>query len=115
MAQNCMRNRDGSPRRVANTVDFANPEQSAVASLTRIERLILDGKIEPLAKVCHSLESETLPPWIASYASDFFPTAANPLHWAQLHGGLIAMARFFMPVPWYSGISAPLRSLVQWK
>lgn len=72
-----------------NAVDFAHLEQSAVASLTRIERLILEGKIELLAKLRNSVVSELLPQ-DRELRIGVFPTAANPFHWAHLLGGLIA-------------------------
>ena len=41
----------GALGRFASAVDFANLESNAVAALTRIERLIIEGRIEPLAKI----------------------------------------------------------------
>jgi nicotinic acid mononucleotide adenylyltransferase len=86
----------GALGRFANAADFANLEQNAVAALTRIERLIIEGRIEPLAKIRHSVESGRLPLVSRELRIGIFPTAANPFHWAHLLGGLAAMERFFL-------------------
>jgi nicotinic acid mononucleotide adenylyltransferase len=80
----------------ANEIDFANLEQGAVASLTRIEWLIVEGKIEPQAKIRHFAESGLLPHENRELRIGVFPTAANPFHWAHLLGGLFAMERFLL-------------------
>ncbi len=82
--------------RSANAIDFTTLEQSVVASLTRIEWLIFEGKIEPLARVWHSAASGPLPHKDRELRIGVFPTAANPLHWAHLLGGLIAIERFLL-------------------
>ena len=82
--------------RFANAIDFAILEKSTVMSLARIEQLIVDGKIDPLAKIRHSMESRYLPHVNGELRIGVFPTAANPFHWAHLLGGLIAMERFLL-------------------
>ena len=86
----------GALGRFASAVDFANLESNAVAALTRIERLIIEGRIEPLAKIRHSVESGHLPLAARELRIGIFPTAANPFHWAHLLGGLVAMERFLL-------------------
>jgi nicotinic acid mononucleotide adenylyltransferase len=80
--------------RYANEFDFANLEQSALASLARIERLIAEGKIEPLVRIRHSEDSQPLSLTNRELRIGIFPTAADPLHWGHLLGGLIAMEQF---------------------
>jgi hypothetical protein len=43
----------GALGKFSNAIDFPNLEKSVVASRTRIERLILDGKIDPRTAVRH--------------------------------------------------------------
>ena len=96
--------------RFANAVDFACLEQSAVASLTRIERLILDGKIEPLAKVFRSVESGTLLRMDRELCngSESFSLGAFA-RWAYCDGAIPhARALVF-------GNTSAQRSLLQWK
>ena len=86
----------GALGRFAYAADFANLEQSAVAGLGRIRRLIVEGRIDPLARVRHSVESVQLPLVERELRIGIFPTAANPFHWAHLLGGLVAMERFLL-------------------
>jgi nicotinic acid mononucleotide adenylyltransferase len=80
----------------ANDVDFTNLQQNAMVALLRIERLIDEGKIAPLVKVRHSAQDPLLPAEDRELHVGVFPTAANPLHWGHLLGGLITMERFFL-------------------
>ena len=80
----------------ANARDFSTLEQSAASSLARIERLILEGKIDPLAAVRHSPGIGQSPRKDREARIGIFPTAANPFHWAHLLGGLIAIERFLL-------------------
>jgi len=82
--------------RSANAIDFLNLEQHAVTAFGRIERLIGEGRIEPLAKVRHSVEGGKFPIVDRALRVGVFPTAANPLHWAHLIGGLVAAERFHL-------------------
>jgi nicotinic acid mononucleotide adenylyltransferase len=86
----------GALGRFASSADFATLEQNVVAALTRIEQLIIEGKIEPLARIRHSVESGHLSPVARELRIGIFPTAANPFHWAHLLGGLVAMERFLL-------------------
>lgn len=82
--------------RSANVVDFVNLEKSAIASLTSIKRLIVEGWIEPLIGIRHSLECGLPARQGREVRIGVFPTAANPLHWAHLLGGLVVMERFHL-------------------
>jgi nicotinic acid mononucleotide adenylyltransferase len=86
----------GALRGFANAANFVNLEHSVIASLGRIERLIVEGKIKPQAKVRHSVEGKLHPPVDRELRIGLFPTAANPFHWAHLLGGLVAMERFLL-------------------
>ena len=82
--------------RFAREIDFANLEQSVVAALTTIARLIEEGKIKPSARIRHSMESGSAPHEDRELRIGVFPTAANPFHWAHLLGGLVAIERFLL-------------------
>jgi nicotinic acid mononucleotide adenylyltransferase len=75
----------------ARAGDFADLEQGAVALFKRIEPLVAEGKIDPLARVRHSPGAGVIPCSDRELRIGIFPTAANPLHWAHLLGGLVAM------------------------
>ncbi len=80
----------------ASSVDFAELEDNAMALLTRIEKLIVEGKVRPRTAIRHSVEDATIPKEDRELRIGIFPTAANPLHWAHLLGGLTAMERFHL-------------------
>ena len=79
---------------IANPADFENLEESALAILQKIELLIADGRIEPLARLRHSARGGFFPPWDKELRIGVFPLAANPFHWAHLLGGLLVVERF---------------------
>ena len=83
----------------ANDVDFTNLEHSALAVLSWIERLIDEGKIAPMAKVRHATEETLFRVAGRELRFGVFPTAADPLHWGHLLGGLITMEHFFLASP----------------
>ncbi len=75
----------------ASTLDFASLEQCALTSLSHILRLMQSGECSPWAGVKHSPDQPLLPPSDRTARIGVFPIAANPLHWAHLIGGLLAM------------------------
>ncbi len=80
----------------ANAADFEKLERAALALLDRIELLIGEGEIEPQARFRHSAESAHPAPIGRELRIGVFPIAANPIHWALLLGGLLAVERLHL-------------------
>ncbi len=75
--------------------DFQAIRQRLVPCLERLTELLQAGKIQPWRAVRLSPYEPELPrPDERPLRLGFFPTAANPLHWMHLIGGLLAIARF---------------------
>ncbi len=81
---------------IGSAGDFARLEQCTLASLAKIARLVTEGKIRPGARLRHSEDMEPVPCVERELRIGIFPTAANPLHWAHLLGGLAAMERLLL-------------------
>ena len=79
----------------ANATDFEAIREQVVPSLERLKRLVHEQQINPWREVrlCPD-EAEPSQPRKGERALrlGFFPTAANPLHWMHLIGGLAAIS-----------------------
>jgi len=79
----------------ADATDFAAIREKALPCLERLKRLVQEQQINPCRKVrlCPD-EAEPEQPRAGERALrlGFFPTAANPLHWMHLIGGLAAIS-----------------------
>ena len=62
----------------ASLVDFAELEDNAMALLTRIEKLIVEGKVRPRTAIRHSVEDATIPKEDGSCASGSSPRPRTP-------------------------------------
>jgi nicotinic acid mononucleotide adenylyltransferase len=81
----------------ANEEDFDAIREQIAPCLTRLQELLEEGRIRPLQRVRLSPdEPEPAQPSDGErpLRLGFFPTAANPLHWMHLLGGLLAISRF---------------------
>ena len=79
----------------ADATDFAAIREQALPRLERLKRLVQEQQINPWREVrlCPE-EAEPEQPRAGERALrlGFFPTAANPLHWMHLIGGLAAIS-----------------------
>jgi hypothetical protein len=75
-------------------LDFARLADSAIHSLSQIERHIAQGRSMPWVKVKHSPDRSLAAPICREVQLGVFPVAANPFHWAHLLGGLLTMETF---------------------
>jgi len=79
----------------ADATDFAAIREQALPRLERLKRLVQEQQINPWREVrlCPD-EAEPSQPRKGERALrlGFFPTAANPLHWMHLIGGLAAIS-----------------------
>jgi nicotinic acid mononucleotide adenylyltransferase len=78
----------------ASVRDFATLERCTLTSLYRIQRLIEHGQCTPWAIVKHSPDQPSPVPTSRMIRLGVFPIAANPLHWAHLLCGLLAIESF---------------------
>lgn len=79
----------------ANGEDFQAIRKQLIPCLEKLTELLQAGHIQPWRPVRLSpYEHEQPRPGERSLRLGFFPTAANPLHWMHLIGGLLAISRF---------------------
>jgi len=78
----------------ASRHDFDLLDRSALASLSRIEEGIRQGRSMPWVKVNHCPGNRAVAPVDRQVRLGVFPISGNPLHWVHLLGGLIAMETF---------------------
>src|SRR5271157_1713092 len=79
----------------ANGEDFQAIRKQLIPCLERLTELLQAGQIQPWRQVRLSpYEPEQPRTDERSLRLGFFPTAANPLHWMHLIGGLLAISHF---------------------
>jgi len=79
----------------ANEEDFQAIRQQLASCLELLTEVLQAGHIRPWLPVRLSPHEPERPrPDERSLRLGFFPTAANPLHWMHLIGGLLAISRF---------------------
>lgn len=95
----------------ANRSTFLRVEQSTLNSLKRLRKMIAAGICSPSVRVRHVPEGDASPPVRQWINLGVFPIAANPLHWAHLLGGLLAMEKFALDKVIYVVAGADTRKL----
>jgi nicotinic acid mononucleotide adenylyltransferase len=78
----------------ASKPEFACLAHSAISSLSHIGQHIVEGRIMPGVSVQCSPDGAVPLPIHREMRLGVFPTAADPIHWAHLLGGLFAMETF---------------------